>query len=408
MFVRQLLTNAGLLLTLCLCSRWPSCHQELCINHGAQHPLDSTASEMALSDEDHVQIVHRSPSSEVRELYDAFINKHGLILHLAMAGQRPRPGFSLSLVYFEDISGGGNWGLLIIYETMTEKFKHKIRHYLQRPRPDLRPLDPSTDRFLFAIAPRMRFGRFLSAHGNIQAPKVTGNSQFTLTGALYISSDPNHSGSTATIGGTIVSIDEHDNRRHHALTLCTVWDGLPATIDRSQEAEGQGQWREPFQAPVIERGRGEVLLEPLQASDPAITSDELDPIPADHYQDGGSAATDLGGEIPIRLDYPTSMRGIPWCLVNLDDEANYPSANTLSSGEVITLSETEPTPGSVLYVATAEGFEALPRCTLLDLPMAWIEVPYTIGPSMSRQFQLLPGSRESTWPLIRHCEYFPS
>jgi hypothetical protein len=390
MFARRSLTAVGLILALFLSSCRSSGHHQL--NHGAQHTLAAPASEMTLSDEDHVRIVQRSPSSEVQELYDTFIKQHAFFLHMSM--KRPMstsPGLSMSLVYFEDGGGGGNWGLLVSYETMTDEDKHKFRHYLQGPRANLRPLDPNTTRFLFAFAPRLRFGRFLSAHGSILVPKVTGDNPSTLTGALYISSDPNHSGSTATIGGTIVSLDEHDERRRYALTLCTVWDGLPATpANRSQEPHG----RMPFQAPVIDRAEGEVLLDPLDASDHAIISDELDPIPAGRYQNGGSATIKQADDNPINFDYPHSLRGVPWCLVMLDDEANYPSANTLSSGEAIGLSETEPAPGSVLYVATAAGFEALPRCTLLDLPDAWVEVPYTIGPSKSRQFQLLPGSRE--------------
>ncbi|OIW29105.1 hypothetical protein CONLIGDRAFT_633281 [Coniochaeta ligniaria NRRL 30616] len=388
MFTRRSLTAGGVILTLFLCVCWLFADHQL--SHGAQHSptLAAPASEMTLSDEDHVRIVQRSPSPEVQKRYDAFIKQHASVLHMStMRVMSTSPGYSLSLVYFQDGGGGGNWGLLVSYETMTDEHKHKFRHYLPRLS---QPLDPNTNRFLFAIAPRLRFGRLLSARGSILAPKVTGENPSTLTGALYISSDPNHSGSTITIGGTIVSIDEFEERRRYALTLCMVWDGLPATANRSQEPHGWG----PFQAPVVDRAEGEILLDPLDVSDHAIVSDELDPVPADRYQHYGSAATNAQvGETPINLDHPLSLRGVPWCLVTLDDEANYPSANTLSSGEAITLSETEPAPGSVLYVATAAELKALPRCTLLDLPNAWVEAPYTIGPSRSRQFQMLPGSR---------------
>lgn len=353
---------------------------------------------MTLLDEGHVRIVQRSPSLEVRERYDTFIQKHAFLLRMATM-QRPfstSPGFSLSLVYFENVTGGGNWGLLVGYETMTDENKHKFRHYLQGPRANLQPLDPTTNRFVFAFAPRLRFGQLISAHGSIRTPKVTGGGRSTLTGALYISSDPNHSGSTITIGGTIVSVNEHEERRYYALTLCTVWDGLPEMAERHPEPHG----RQPFQAPATNRGDGEVLLNPLDVSDPAIVSDELDPIQAESYQDGGSAAVSRGGDEIINLDNPSSLLRIPWCVVSLDDESSYPSGNTLSSGEAITLSETEPVPGSILYVATAAGLKDLPRCRLLDLPKAHVIAPYTIGPTMSRQLQLLPGFRESAWSLL--------
>ncbi len=149
MFDRRSLTAFGLLFALILIFRWTSRHHHLGLNLGARHPLAPPASEITLLIEDYVRIVQRSPSPEVRERYDTFIAQHALILHVATLRWSTSPGFSLSLVHFGNASGGGHWGLLVSYETMTDTNKHKIRHYLQGPRANLQPLiRPPTGSYL--------------------------------------------------------------------------------------------------------------------------------------------------------------------------------------------------------------------------------------------------------------------
>ena len=186
-------------------------------------------------------------------------------------------------------------------------------------------------------------------------------------------------------------VEPKDEKIYSGLTLAIVWDGMPKTIERKMRAR----------APVNERGEGELILAPLDTSDEdaCIVADEHDPLPEDLYADFGAAEVRPGRwGTPINLDYPTSIRAIPHGLVGrvADSEGvQLPRLNALSSGEAVGLSEEdEPVAGSVLYVATAAGWGKLPRVVVLDLPSAWVVVPFTSGPSKSRVLQILPGSRK--------------
>jgi hypothetical protein len=56
-------------------------------------------------------------------------------------------------------------------------------------------------------------------------PKPTGTKPASLVGALLLSTDPNHSGATATIGGIIIDIPytgQLENiKSYHGVSICT-------------------------------------------------------------------------------------------------------------------------------------------------------------------------------------------
>jgi len=359
------------------------------LQNAQPQPLGVTA-----DSSDHVRIVPHQASAETLERYDTFLRRHWLLFHMATS-QPLGPGYSLSLAFFESADGVGSWGLLISYETMKEEMKYSMRRFFQTQH--LQPLDPTTDRFIYAITPRLRFARFLSNRGNVSVfkPLVTDkNKPSTVVGALYTSGDPRHSDAMATIGGVVLAVNEREERAYYGITLATVWNGEPEE-ELAASPFPDNDMQRPFYSPPIDRGESEVVVEVLDDTTSAIISDDAEPAPTDGYRVAASIQDyQLASDKPIDLNLRFGIWAGNWALVTLDDQ-DYPHTNRLRSGEAIGLGEEEPAAGSTLFVATANDFASLPRCTLLDSGVDVI-TPYTAGSRRASRFQLQPGSKLHT------------
>jgi hypothetical protein len=342
---------------------------------------------------DRSRVVPRTASPEILERYHTFIkSKSAVLSHVTTETGKVHQGYSLSLSYF-DMPGDaeGCWGLLVSYETLEDQTKYKMRRFFDRQR--LQPLDPSTDRFVYAIAPTLRFGQFASDLGSILVPKSTDGKPTTLVGALYKANDASHGGALSTIGGTVLAVDQNDQRKHYGLTLATITTGEPVVRVPSREpGPDMPAMGNRFYSPPIEKGEGEVALKPIEESTSAILGD--DDAPALEGLEEMSAfvpANLMAGDKPVDVNSMWSFHALNWALVELDNHQDIPVANTLRSGEPIGLSETEPASGSTLLIATSAGdYELFPRCTLLDSGANVIN-HHTAGGRKASRFQLLPG-----------------
>lgn len=242
-----------------------------------QHPI-----EMADDTGGHVRIVQRPASADILDRYNNFLHQHRMVLHIATAWEGPGPGYCLSLALFQPVDGAPeHWGLLVSYETMKEEVKHVLGRFFENPR---QTLDPTTDRFVYAFAPRLRWGRLLSDRGNITIPKITDdNAPSTLVGALYTSEDPRHSGAMATIGGVVLGVNYREERKYYGLTLATVWDGKPKTPrpDAPRPDYAMRPFPSLWQSPPLDRGETEVVLEPVDDNTTAIIGDDAELV-SDH------------------------------------------------------------------------------------------------------------------------------
>ena len=117
---------------------------------------------------------------------------------------------------------------MVSYGDMKEETKHILRKLFQvQP---LQPIDPATDRcrFVYALAPHLRFGRVVSDRGNISVPRVTDdNKPVSLVSTFYTAGDERYSGATAAIGEVVLGVNEREERNYYGLTLATVWNGEP-------------------------------------------------------------------------------------------------------------------------------------------------------------------------------------
>jgi hypothetical protein len=330
----------------------------------------------------------RTASPEILERYHTFIKSKSSVLGLVTTETgKVHHGYSLSLSYF---GGAGDvegcWGLLVSYETLEDQTKYKMRRFFDRQ--PLQPLDPSTDRFVYAIAPTLRFGQFASNVGSILAPKCIDGKPTTLVGALYKAN-----GALSTIGGTVLAVDQN-SRKHYGLTLATITTGEPVVRVPSRGPDMPAR-RNHFYSPPVERGEGEVALKPIEESTSAILGD--DDAPALEGLEEKSAfvpANLMAGDNPVDVNSMWSIHALNWALVELDKHQDIPVANTLRSGEPIGLSKTEPANGSILLIATSAGdYDLVPRCTLLDSGARVIN-HHTAGGRRASRFQLLPGFSE--------------